>query len=82
MSRFTIHDKDWASRVQKDFEEYMGQCWEQVDAEFFEEEAPDFVTLSGEPFCGCSTCESREILFFYTPLLLKAAAEGKVTLEE
>lgn len=79
--QFTIHDKEWAKQTERDFEEYMSKCYESVDWEG-EEDTPEFETLSGEPFCGCNTCESREILFFYTPLLLKAAAEGKVTLEE
>jgi hypothetical protein len=82
VNSFTIHDQKWAEEIQRDLEEYMGKCWEQADAEFYEEAVEEFETLSGQPFCGCGTCEAREILFFYTPRLLKAAQEGKVTLEE
>lgn len=81
-NNFTIHDAEWAKQLEKDYEEYIGNCYEMVEAEFYEEPYEEFQTLSGEPFCGCSTCHTRETLFFYTPRLLNAAAEGKVTLEK
>ncbi|CAB5219763.1 hypothetical protein UFOVP221_131 [uncultured Caudovirales phage] len=74
---FEIHDVDWAKDLETLYEEYMDACFESVDAD--PEDEP-FETLSGEPFCGCPTCHTRETLFFFTPRLLKAADEGKVTL--
>jgi hypothetical protein len=73
---FVIHDAAWAKEVETLYEEYMGECYASVDEEAME----GFETLSGEPFCGCSTCHTRETLFFYTPRLMKAAEQGKVEL--
>jgi hypothetical protein len=74
---FVIHDTEWAKVLEFQYEVYMEACFESVDAD---DEVEPFETLSGEPFCGCSTCHTRETLFFYTPRLLKAAEQGKVEL--
>jgi hypothetical protein len=42
-----------------------------------EEPAP---TLSGEPFCGCETCHTREILAFVVPRVLFAQEQGLASL--
>lgn len=81
-NEFTIHDDAWAKQLERDYEEYMSSCWSSLDDEELSESDLDFETLSGQPFCGCNTCETRETLFFFTPRLLKAAEEGKVTLEK
>lgn len=81
MREFTIHDNEWAKQLERDYEEYMANCWTAVDGDW-DDDVPEFETLSGEPFCGCDTCQTRETLFFFTPRLLKAASEGKVTLEK
>jgi hypothetical protein len=33
-------------------------------------------TLSGEPFCGCETCHTREILAYVVPRVLFAQDQG------
>ena len=78
---FTITDINWATKLQFELEEYMGQCYDSVDAD--EEFAGDagFETESGYPFCGCNTCEYRELLSFLVPRVLAAQAEGKVELD-
>lgn len=73
---FNIEDTDWARTLETQYEEYIWKCEETIDEE------TDFVTLSGEPFCGCTTCYSREQLFFLVPKIIKAYKEGKITLEE
>ena len=42
-----------------------------------EEPAP---TLSGEPFCGCEDCHTREILAFVVPRVLFAQQQGLASL--
>jgi hypothetical protein len=42
----------------------------------------NFETLSGQPFCGCDTCYTREQLYFLVPRIIKAYKEGKITLTE
>lgn len=81
MSKFTIHDPAWSKTIEQEYEEYMMQCWDSIDGDIDEETEP-FTTLSGEPFCGCATCDTRETLFFYTPRLIEAYKAGQVTLEE
>jgi hypothetical protein len=73
---FFIEDTKWASTLESSYEEYIWKCEELIDND------TDFVPLSGEPFCGCNTCYSREQLFFLVPKIIKAYKEGKITLNE
>ncbi len=78
---FTITDTKWADELQNGLEEYMMQCHDSVDSD--EEFTGDggFETLSGWPFCGCNTCEYREILSYLVPRVIVASNEGKVELD-
>lgn len=81
---FFIQDREWAKQLELAYESYM---WDmELHAAPDEElEANSLVlpnTLSGEPFCGCSTCYTREQLFFLVPKIIKAYKEGKITLPE
>jgi hypothetical protein len=81
---FFIEDLDWSQKLETEYEEYMWKCEESAEEEP-EDEAPDtssFTTLSGEAYCGCSTCYTREQLFFLVPRIIKAYNEGKITLNE
>jgi hypothetical protein len=73
---FFIEDPQWARTLEISYEEYIWKCEELIDDD------SDFVPLSGEPFCGCGTCYSREQLFFLVPKIIKAYKEGKITLNE
>lgn len=75
---FFIEDSEWAKNLQDKYEEYMWNCESVIDGE----EPDTFTPLSGEPFCGCSTCYTREQLFFLVPQIIKAYKEGKITLNE
>lgn len=72
---FVINDVEWAQELEHGLEEYMMDCYSSLD-----DDGENFETVSGEPFCGCGTCESREQLFFVTPKIIKAFQEGKVEL--
>ena len=72
---FIINDEKWASSFQQDLEEYMMVLQDSLD------EDEDVETLSGEPYCGCSDCYWREILFFASPKLMMAQNEGKIELD-
>lgn len=78
---FTITDIQWAETLQQGLEEYMMKCHDSVDED--EELIGDsgFETESGWPFCGCNTCEYREIMSFLVPRIITASAEGKVVLD-
>jgi hypothetical protein len=75
---FVIEDSGWSQALESAYEEYLWDCESSIDGE----ESDDFETLSGEPFCGCTTCYTREQLFFLVPRIIKAYNEGKITLEE
>ena len=77
MSKFFINDEKWAEELQRDVENYMDELQCSID-----EDESLVETESGAPFCGCNVCYWREILFYLSPRLLKAAAEGKIELEE
>jgi hypothetical protein len=81
MSKFTIQDQEWAEDLEKGVEEYTDQLFEVVfDGEDLGDN--DVPTLSGEPFCGCSTCFFREALFYVVPRIINGYKEGKITLDE
>jgi hypothetical protein len=69
-----LNDSDWAKVLETAYEEYMWQCEASVDGE----EDDNFSTLSGQPFCGCSTCYTREQLFFLIPQIIEGLKEKKI----
>jgi hypothetical protein len=75
---FFIEDEEWSKDLEEKFEEYIWNCESLIDGE----EPEEFTTLSGEPFDGCTTCYTREQLFFLVPRIIKAYKEGKITLNE
>jgi hypothetical protein len=71
-------DTEWAKTLEVNLEDYMGQLSAYL---YDEDEVPeDFETISGQPYCACSTCEIREILFFVVPRAIQGYLDGKVTL--
>lgn len=78
MSKFIINSVEWSKELEEEYQEYMWQCESTIDGE----EEDGFVTLSGEPFCGCDTCYTREQLFFLTPKIIEAYKEGYVALTD
>lgn len=77
---FIINDQLWAHDLEKGVEAYTDMlfeaAWEGSNEPSGEE------TLSGEPFCGCSSCFWREALFYLVPKLLEGYEEGKIELEK
>jgi hypothetical protein len=74
---FVILDSAWAQELERGVEDYADALSENVM-----EGDGEMITLSGEPYCGCSTCHYREVLFYVTPKIIQAYNEGKVNLEE
>lgn len=76
---FEIRDGAWATDLQNALEEYMETLYNSVDAEEGSpEEAAGLETESGIPFCGCNTCEGREILSFLSPRIIKGYLDKKI----
>lgn len=75
-NKVVIHDVSWAQKLEHEYEDYMDSCSESLD------EDDEFETLSGEPFCGCSTCFTREQLVFLIPRISEGLNEGKISIEE
>lgn len=75
--RFEIRDPEWATELQNGLEEYMGKLYDSVDAEEGTPEADPF-TESGLPFCACNVCESREILSYIAPRVIKGYLDKKI----
>lgn len=74
MLDFEILDTGWSRDLELEYSEYINACYESIDEE------EHFATISGQPFCGCETCCSREQLCFLTPRIIKGYLEGKVIL--
>lgn len=75
---FYIENTIWSKKLEDEYEEYIWSCESVVDGE----EPDEFTTLSGEPFCGCTTCYTREQLFFLIPRIITAYNAGFITLNE
>lgn len=73
---FYLEDDQWSKALETEYEDYMWACESTIDGE----EPDNFEPLSGEPFCGCSTCYTREQLFFLVPRIIKAYKNGKIKL--
>lgn len=74
-----INDEKWAEDLQERFDLYMDQLAECVDNEDPEN---SFETLSGELYCGCSVCYTREIITFVSKEVLLGAQSGKIELAD
>jgi hypothetical protein len=78
---FYINDQEWAVDLERSYDEYvMGLDIFLAPEEELDTDLPD--TISGQPFCGCNNCYSREQLFFLVPRIIRGYKEGKVTLAE
>lgn len=83
MSKFYVEDTQWAVELEKEFEDYM------VGLRIYEVDPADLPagtefppTLSGQAYCGCQTCITRETLFFLAPRIAEATLAGKVTVTD
>ena len=76
-AKIIIDDVPWTKQLEEDYEEYLGKCFDSL-----EEDDEEFQTLSGDIFCGCQTCITREQLFFLVPKIIQGYKEGKLTIEE
>lgn len=81
-SKFVIKDEAWSQDISQKFSDYMENCSELIFCPELPLDEPEstFQTESGEPYCGCSDCDTREVLFFLIPRILEAYKEGKVDL--
>lgn len=75
MSNFVINDQEWAKNLTDNLEEYMMRCVDSID------EDEDFETLSGQPYCGCSDCYWREMLFLAAPIIMQGQLDKKIELD-
>jgi hypothetical protein len=77
---FEIVQTEWAEEMEKGLQEYMERLWEGVDADFDDYPEDFFDTITGQAFCGCEVCVSREMLAFVTPRIIRAFQRGDVIL--
>jgi len=73
--KYYHNDEAWAKKLEEDFEQYMDACMFSADADESELDE-NFVTVSGEPYCGCSTCYNREVIMFLIPRIIDAYQQG------
>ena len=76
---FNIVDFHWSQELEDEYTTYMANCESTIDSDFYEENN-DFQTLSGQPFCGCDVCYTREQLFFLVPRIIDAYKTGKIVI--
>lgn len=76
MNNFEVVDVNWAKDVELGVTKYTDDLFEAV---WEGDESSE--TLSGEPFCGCSTCFWREALFYLVPRLIDGYKNGKILVD-
>lgn len=70
-----INDQAWAEDVQERFDLYMDFLAESMD-----DPENSCETLSGEIYCGCSVCYTREAITFIAKEVLLGAQDNKIEL--
>ncbi len=82
-TKIDIQDREWASELQIDLQEYIMRLYDSVDAEEGTREYEwGIETASGLPFCGCDVCQGREILSFLSGQIIEGYRAGKIGLYE
>jgi hypothetical protein len=71
-----IRDVAWSKALEEEYEQYQASLYEHID--WVEGEPDPTPTLSGEPFCGCDTCWTREQIYFMVPYIITGYLNGKV----
>lgn len=71
-----LRNLEWSQQLEVAYNAYMESLYEHID--WSEGEPEPEPTLSGEPFCGCDTCWTREQLYFLVPYIITGYLEGKV----
>jgi hypothetical protein len=81
MANYSHTDAEWALELSRAFQEYMDACWESAYAEEDIPALDGFETVSGQPFCGCDACVSREWIMFLIPRIIDAYKDGRLVEE-
>jgi hypothetical protein len=76
---FEILDPEWAGDLQSGLESYMEYLYASLDADLDSPEA-EVQTATGEPFCACHVCETRELLAFIVPRAIDGYLKGAIKL--
>jgi hypothetical protein len=71
-------DNEWAKELESGLEKYLGTLSDYAYGELEDGDLDSFETLSGELYCGCTTCEIREILAFVVPKAISGMLDGKI----
>lgn len=80
MNRFFINDTEWAEKLQQGVNEYVDSL--QNYYVYGDEDAEEPEVLSGEPYCGCETCYTREFLFYVAPIIMQGQLDKKIELTD
>jgi hypothetical protein len=80
--RYVHDDEAWAKKLEEDFDEYIFGCMDSLDYAPGMSSSAEFETVSGEPYCGCSTCYNREVIMFLMPRIIDAYKAGILTEED
>jgi hypothetical protein len=67
------YSEEWSQELERGYESYMFSLLDGID-----DEEDEIKTISGEPFCGCDTCMTRETLTYLIPRILDAHEKGLV----
>lgn len=83
----THHDKVWIEydsgwemqeSLAQELERAVERLQEDLAAVLYDEADDEFETPSGLPYCGCSTCDAREVLVMLVPMVAVAVEAGRL----
>ncbi len=72
-----VFDPEWGERFERELNDYM----EALENAVSEEDFSDVETLSGEPYCGCPDCWTREYLLKAVALTLVGVEMAQIRLD-
>ena len=83
--KYVHNDIEWAQKMEVGLQDYMASLWDSLDQEW--ESFDDAVestelTISGQYFCGCDDCVSRETILYLIPHIIDGFKLNKFELNE
>jgi hypothetical protein len=77
-----VYSDEWGAQLEADFDDYMERLYESVDADPSDDPADEVLDVTGNYFCGCSTCERRATWTWLMVRIMEAQRDGVITLED
>lgn len=74
------YDSGWEMQesLAQELERAVADLQDGLASILYDEADEEFETPSGMPYCGCSTCDAREVLVMLVPMVAAAVEAGRL----